>query len=328
MKNKIKYILAGCCLMTTFSCSDFLERYPLDKAVNDTYWKTEAQLRAALYPCYEGLQYDLIINLGEACAETVIWGDPTSGLSKVSGGTSSAQDNFPFYNYWRDIYGHIFDCNNFLDNYNAADVPQETKDVYAAEVKVIRALQYFWLTSVWGDVPLIDKVISSEEAYGPRNPKEEVVDWMIKDLKWAAEKLSPEIQTGQNVGRIDRWGALALMARIALQNERYELAEKVSKYILDNSPYDLYDYEKVYHLEGNSENDPDNKESIIYSLYVKDIRMNNMTNYTCTPVNYIRLNASKTFVDAFLCTDGKPATTGLEYYKRTDVAVSPLSNIR
>ena len=36
MKNKIKYILAGCCLMTTFSCSDFLERYPLDKAVNDT----------------------------------------------------------------------------------------------------------------------------------------------------------------------------------------------------------------------------------------------------------------------------------------------------
>ena len=55
MKNKIKYILAGCCLMTTFSCSDFLERYPLDKAVNDTYWKTEAQLRAALYPCYEGL---------------------------------------------------------------------------------------------------------------------------------------------------------------------------------------------------------------------------------------------------------------------------------
>ena len=70
MKNKIKYILAGCCLMTTFSCSDFLERYPLDKAVNDTYWKTEAQLRAALYPCYEGLQYDLIINLGEACAET------------------------------------------------------------------------------------------------------------------------------------------------------------------------------------------------------------------------------------------------------------------
>ena len=34
MKNKIKYILAGCCLMTTFSCSDFLERYPLDKAIH------------------------------------------------------------------------------------------------------------------------------------------------------------------------------------------------------------------------------------------------------------------------------------------------------
>jgi len=48
MKNKIKYILAGCCLMTTFSCSDFLERYPLDKAVNDTYWKTAGCLVSLL----------------------------------------------------------------------------------------------------------------------------------------------------------------------------------------------------------------------------------------------------------------------------------------
>ena len=153
-----------------------------------------------------------------------------------------------------------------MDNYDQVNMDQEAKDVYAAEVKVIRALQYFWLTSVWGDVPLIDRVIGSEEAYGPRNPKKEVIDWMIEDLKWAAEKLGPAIQTGQEVGRIDRWGALALMARIALQDGRYELAEKVSKYILDNSPYDLYDYEKVYHLEGNAENDPKNNESMIYSL--------------------------------------------------------------
>lgn len=325
MKNNIKYISISLCLFLLFGCSDFLDRYPLDKAVNETYWKTEAQLRAALYPCYEGLQYDLIINLGDASTETVIWGDPTSGLSKVGGGTSSAQDNFPFYNYWRDIYGHIFDCNNFLDNYDKVEVAQNIKDTYAAEVKVIRALQYFWLTSLWGDVPLIDKVISSEEAYGPRDPKKDVVDWILNDLEWAAEKLGTEIQRGSEVGRIDRWGALALMARIALQNERWQLAAEISKYILDNSPYGLYDYEKVYHLEGDAETNLDNNESIIFSLYVQDIRMHNLTNYTCTPVNYVRLNAGKTLVDAYLCIDGKPAIPGLEYYKRTDIETSHLS---
>ncbi|MEG2820813.1 MAG: RagB/SusD family nutrient uptake outer membrane protein, partial [Muribaculaceae bacterium] len=67
-----------------------------------------------------------------------------------------------------------------------------------------------------------------------------------------------------------------------------------------------------------------NNESIIYSLYVPDIRMHNVPNETCCPVDYIRLNPSKSLVDAYLCTDGMPAKTGLEYYKREDVKTSPL----
>ncbi len=79
-------------------------------------------------------------------------------------------------------------------------------------------------------------------------------------------------------------GALALKARIALQNEFWEMAASAAKEIIDNSPYELYsNYADLYQLAGNSETNPANKEAIIYSLYVKDIRMNNLTNYTCTP---------------------------------------------
>ena len=42
-----------------------------------------------------------------------------------------------------------------------------------------------------------------------------------------------------------------MKARIALQNERYDIAAKAAKEIIDNGPYDLYDYEKLYHLEGD-----------------------------------------------------------------------------
>ena len=38
----------------------------------------------------------------------------------------------------------------------------------------------------------------------------------------------------------------------------------------------------------------------------------------------IRLNPTKSLVDAYLCTDGKPAKTGLEYYKKTGVQTSSL----
>ncbi|MCB5392337.1 hypothetical protein LIP47_16475, partial [Eggerthella lenta] len=77
---------------------------------------------------------------------------------------------------------------------------------------------------------------------------------------------------GDKLGRLDRWGALAILARIALQNERWELAAKTSEYIIENSPYGLYEYEKLFHYEGDVENDPKNIEAIVYSLFVPEIR--------------------------------------------------------
>lgn len=320
--NNFKYILFLIVLFI-IGCDDtFLDKYPLDTVTHGTYWKTEDQLKAALYPCYDGFQYELII-YPNVWGDDVVWGALSSGLSKVPGGRHTALDGFPFTTFWSNAYGHIFDCNNFLDHYDAAEIDQDVKDVYAAEVKVIRALQYFWLTTYWGDVPLVTNVITASEAYGSRNPRSEVVKFILDDLDWAASKLGSNIPTGDDVGRINRWGALALKARIALQNEMWELAANTAKEIIDNGPYELYpDYGALYQLEGNSETNPGNKEAIIYSLYVDDLRMNNMSNYTCTAVDYIRLNPSKRLVDAFLCTDGKPAKTGLEYYHKTNVTVS------
>ena len=207
----IKYIAAFLPLASLLvSCNDdFLDRYPQDSVTNETYWKTEEQLRAALYPCYETFEYELLIKWAESTAETVIWGNKNSGLSKVSGGKHAYTDGFPFTSYWRYSYGHIHTCNNFLDNYNRAEIDQDVKDVYAAEVKVIRSWVYFMLTTFFGDVPWINHVITSEGAYGPRTPRSEVIDSLMTDLDWAASKLPHERQTGDNVGRIDRWGALA-----------------------------------------------------------------------------------------------------------------------
>ncbi len=321
--NNLKYTFF---LIILFAgCSDgFLDKYPLDTVTHGTYWKTEDQLRAAMYPCYDGLKYELLM-YPNVFGDDIVWGSLASGLSKVPGGRHTAMDGFPFTSFWAYSYGHIFTCNNFLDHYDAAEIEQDVKDVYAAEVKVLRALQYFWLTTYWGDVPLVTTVITASEAYGPRTPHNEVVQFILDDLDWAASKLGNDIPSGEDVGRINRWGALALKARIALQNEMWELAANTAKEIIDNSPYELYsDYGAVYHLEGNPETNPANKEPIVYSLYVDDLRMNNMTNYTCTPVDYIRLNASKRLVDAYLCSDGKPAKPGLQYYYQNDIVTSDL----
>lgn len=318
----IGFLLMG--LFISSSCSDFLDKYPQDSVTNETYWKNEEQLRAALYPCYNAFDYETLIKWAESTAETVMWGNITSGLSKVSGGKHTYTDGFPFTSYWRNAYEYIYICNNFLDNYNTAKVDQSVKDIYAAEVKVIRAFEYFMLTTFFGDVPWVDHVITADEAYVPRNPREQVIDYVLADLDWAAQKLPAERQLGRNVGRIDRWGALAMKARVALQNERYEVAKATCEEIIKNSPYGLYDYAKLYQDEGDVEINPSNNESIIYSLYIKDVRMHNTSREICAPVDYVRFMASKTLVDAYLCIDGKPAKTGLEYYKNDNVVTSDL----
>jgi hypothetical protein len=319
-----KYFLIIAFFGIVTSCSDFLDRTNPNEPDNVTFWVNEDQLKNALPPCYEALQKDYLVNWSESTAETVMWGNITSGLSKVSGGKHSYTDGFPFTTYWTGAYSYIYRCNNFLDNYNKAQVAQNKKDVYAAEVKTIRALMYFYLTVFWGDVPWVGEVIQPEDAYIERTPREKVIDQLVEDLKWAAERMPEERYTGDKLGRLDRWGALAILARIALQNERWELAAKTSEYIIENSPYGLYEYEKLFHHEGDVENDPKNIEAIVYSLFVPEIRTQSLPNETCSPTDYIRLNPTKSLVDAYLCTDGKPAKTGLEYYKKTGVQTSLL----
>lgn len=319
-----KYFLIIAFFGIVTSCSDFLDRTNPNEPDNVTFWVNEDQLENALPPCYEALQKDYLVNWSESTAETVMWGNITSGLSKVSGGKHSYTDGFPFTTYWTGAYSYIYRCNNFLDNYNKAQVAQNKKDVYAAEVKTIRALMYFYLTTFWGDVPWVGEVIQPEDAYIERTPREKVIDQLVEDLKWAAERMPEERYTGDKLGRLDRWGALAILARIALQNERWELAAKTSEYIIENSPYGLYEYEKLFHHEGDVENDPKNIEAIVYSLFVPEIRTQSLPNETCSPTDYIRLNPTKSLVDAYLCTDGKPAKTGLEYYKKTGVQTSSL----
>ena len=60
---------------------------------------------------------------------------------------------------------------------------------------------YFYLTTFWGDVPWVGEVIQPEDAYIERTPREKVIDQLVEDLKWAAERMPEERYTGDKLGR-------------------------------------------------------------------------------------------------------------------------------
>ena len=59
-----------------------------------------------------------------------------------------------------------------------------------------------------------------------RTPREKVIDQIIEDLKWSAERMLKKEYAGDKLGRLDRWGALAILARVALQMKDGNLLQK------------------------------------------------------------------------------------------------------
>ena len=238
MKKYIIGIILLCFALT--ACYD-LNLSPLDASSDNNFWETESQLRGATYVCYSIMQKDML-NFGEGCGESAMWGDPKNALNKISSGVYPYTIQFPVSSWWNYFYQNIFYCNKFLENYKKANISESVKEKYAAEIKVIRALDYFYLTSLYGDVPLVTRVLSPEdpEMTAPRTPKQEVIDYILNDLDQAAAKLGEDIPTGENSGRVNKWTALGLKSRIALFNERWEIAYQAAESVMKSGKYELY----------------------------------------------------------------------------------------
>jgi starch-binding outer membrane protein, SusD/RagB family len=89
--------------------------------------------------------------------------------------------------------------------------------IYEAEARFLRAYYYFDLVRLFGNITLVDNVIA--EVTNKQAPASEVYSLIANDLKFAIENL-PSVAYKQispdNYGRVTKWSAEALMARVFL----------------------------------------------------------------------------------------------------------------
>ena len=112
--------------------------------------------------------------------------------------------------YYR-LYIDITLCNHFLEN--ATEDGQGAAQI--AEVRFIRALNYFYLLDMYGNVPFSDKVNAQQK---PQYTRSQLFTWLENELKDLENKL-PE--TRSNDFRVDRYAAKMLLARMYLNAEIY-----------------------------------------------------------------------------------------------------------
>lgn len=301
--------LSSLCLML-FACDgDFLDRDPQDRLTNNNFWENEEQLTLAANALYSNVKAKNTVDM-ENMGDNTLW--PSTTQYQQIGSGNYGSDQTTLNTEWTTQYKGVRQANAFLENYKKADIDSLVAERLAAEVRVIRALMYSYLTAFWGDVPLVTTTLGLDELMIPRTPKEEVIDFLLEDLEDAARFLPSEILTGENLGRMSKGAALALKARIALYNNRFEVAEKAAKDVMDLGVYELFtsgdpskNYYNLFTDAGKLANG-NNKETIIARLHLEDVSTHNLSREIQVPDQVIRWNPTKSLIDTYLMADGLP----------------------
>jgi hypothetical protein len=231
MKKYILPIITCGLMITATSCKKFLDLKPLDSYTENTFYVDEKGLQGGLVSCYDALQTDSLygnglLTLGEIRGDNVTDNDPGSGAGvrnaiEVFSETSA---NNILSGTWQGEYKAIYRSNIVLDRAPGITMNDATKNQIIGQAKFIRALSYFNLTRLWGNVPLVLSVQKTDEARAnTRATSAQVYQQIINDLTDAASKL-PTAWADAQRGRATSYAANALLAKVYLYQKNYALA--------------------------------------------------------------------------------------------------------
>lgn len=112
----------------------------------------------------------------------------------------------------------------------------EAKKQAEGEAQFFRAYAHFYLSQLWGPIPLISNETSGAKLDYQRNSIEEVFQLIESDLKAAEENLKYEEYAGQP-GRITKGAVQHLLAYAYLAFGKYKEAEVYAKKLIDSGHY-------------------------------------------------------------------------------------------
>lgn len=164
-----------------------------------------------------------------------------------------ASDNFILdVNFWKKAYSHIYQANAILIGLsNSTGLSQAIKNQLSGEAKFAKALTYFYLINLFGDVPYITNTNYEENAVIPRINVSEIYNSIIADLQDAINLMSPDYPSQGKV-RPNKWTATTLLARIYLYQKKWLEAEEVSAAVINSGTYSLSPLNSVF-LANSSE---------------------------------------------------------------------------
>lgn len=263
--------------MVLAGCKKFLDRPPLTSETDDTAWESEEKLR--LYANKYYTDFFDGYGSGFSTAGAPLVGFTNSDDMVVQGNQPNFTRAVPNSGIWS--YSSIRSINIMLERIDTrmADVLSASAKAHWTGIgRFFRAFRYSELVQAYGDVPYYTREISNtelDELYKPRTSRNEVMDGVYEDMKFALQNVRLD-DGDQNV---NRYIVAGFVSRLALtegtwQKYYYKNNEQAKKFLelaVEAADMDIssgkYDINTDYKTLFTSKELKGNKECILYRNY-------------------------------------------------------------
>ncbi len=222
MKNI--YIILGALLFVATACDNDLEQFPSNITSSDNLTDYAEVLNAAYF--YQHGSATPMAVMGDFRADNALMLEaPYTDFDEYNANLTSMEDQFfgPFYTA---LYKSILSANNVIEN--------SSDDIEVGEAKFLRALAYFKLVRVFGDVTvnLTATPSTTDQSILARQPAANVYNnVIIPDLEDAIARLDTEIVNG----RASKYAAEGLLGKVFVQIGDFSKAEPHLEAVVDGA---------------------------------------------------------------------------------------------
>ncbi len=223
------------------ACSDFVEvDPPKNILISETVFDDPATVESALANIYYEMREQGMVSgnfgfttaLGIYSDELDFYGFDAN-YSQLYHHTVIAS-NTTIFAWWSNAYNLIYSANDILKGVDESDaLTVEEKNKFRGQALFVRGYMHSLLVTIFGDIPFSRTTDYLENNTVSRLPEAEVYDSIIADLMEALDLLdATDLNSGERV-----WPgkdvAKALLARMYVYTEQWELAQSMASEIID-----------------------------------------------------------------------------------------------
>src|SRR5256885_1992741 len=238
LRRLLPSLLAGATLL---GCTN-LDLTDPNEPSTDTFWQTAADAVAGVNAVYNGLQNNgtygrWLVFASDLRSDVGLINSPWTDLSNFTKFTFTSYDFEVNHDLWQHHYQAIFRANQVIARVPGIAMDATLRDRIVGEAKFLRALLYFNLVTLYGNVPLITtppELTDRPATVGPPQLWAQIE----RDLTEARAVL-PQAYSGADVGRATWGAATALLGKAHLQQHEWSEGEAALSEVIGSGRYDL-----------------------------------------------------------------------------------------